>query len=160
MKPEGLLETKDKDLFILPRTPEKANPDFSILVTKKQILEDVALPVFIGYTGKITAFSLETLANLGSLKELANLGDLEPLEPTVLVDPREIKNYVSKCYTQSQIRAIVAEALNLGMMERGLWKFILPVAVISGIIILTIIAMVLLPQIAKQTTRFLTPIFM
>ena len=160
---EGVVITDYGRYKILPRMPvvKKEEKDsltelYSDLVLKRSILEGTNSPFFIGYSGKICLLNPDTLAlaemtEHQSLKEGEVVFEGEGAEENregeekprslLLLDPRKIKELVTKSFSESQMLAIIRDTEEIMRASMGLRRFTVPIAVIIVIVLLLMVAM-------------------
>ena len=146
---EGVFKTNRGLYKILPRRASAnphGDPYIHELTLKRTYLRDMNLPVYIGYSGRITAMTPDGLALIEASKFTPKKFKGNRPKPTMLLDPREIKEVINKNYSQSQIAAIVKDSELIGLAERGYGRFMIPIAVIIIIMIMLIVAMQMFPN--------------
>lgn len=127
-------------------------PDYSGFISKRCQLRGLNLPFFLGYSGSACLVNPEALIlyeagqmavqmngimnfNPNNLegKELANA-----YQPLMIYDARVIKTIISDSYDETQLAAITTDAELIGLIGRGIGRFI-PVITIIIIIVLAIL---------------------
>lgn len=122
---------------------------FGDWVTKRCILVGLGKPMLVGYSGKACLLNPVALAlwEAGKLKirdenhqfmrkkvrdsktkEIPDIDDL--LQPLMFLDPRAAKAVISASYDEAQIAAMCVDSEQIGMIGKGLPKWVLPLGII------------------------------
>ena len=149
---EGIIKTDRGTYKILPRLPEKKDTDkdknkndpltslYSDVVLKRATLEDTGVPVFFGYSGKICLLNPDSLA-------LAEMATHKPAkleeneEPLLLLDPRKIKELITKSYSESQMLAVCRDTEEIMREQMGFSRYVFPL--VGLMIMLFVVAVAL-----------------
>lgn len=136
-------------------------PDYSGFISKRCQLRGLNLPFFLGYSGSACLVNPEALIlyEAGQMavqmngimnfnpnnvegKELKNA-----YQPLMIYDARIIKTIISDSYDETQLAAITTDAELIGLIGRGIGRY-LPVIYIIVIIVLAIVGItVIAPMI-------------
>ena len=140
---------------------EQYFPDYSGFISKRCQLRGLNLPFFLGYSGSACLVNPEALI-LYEAGQMAvqmngimnfNPNNIEGKElknayqPLMIYDARIIKTIISDSYDETQLAAITTDAELIGLIGRGIGRY-LPVIYIIVIIVLAIVGItVIAPMI-------------
>jgi len=147
--PQGILEI-DKDTYVLiPRRQysEKMeeNP-YVDLISKRHIFDGLNKPFYLVYRGKAAAVNPDVLANFefseGKSGEMLTAVAAAKVKFATLLDPRRLKEHLSKMFTDSQISAIARVNRRYGQKQVETKTMKMAISLSTIIIIVVIIFIV------------------
>jgi len=106
---------------------------------KRFIFEDTGLPTFFGYGGMLCLTTPEVLALVEQTKDPVFVdmekGEVIRLKKSakLLIDPRRLGELVERFYDESQLKAVINDIWAILQEQRGLSRFVIPLAVIAAI---------------------------